>query len=97
MQNLVFWNILQEFESDSLTLHLVWRNLGTKHISSGGLSGNLPSITLSTGKEISLPNSFYGNYLQSCPGIHACACQHECFTTISCKFPSRADIEKMNK
>lgn len=28
MQNLVFGNTLQEFESDSFTLHLVWRNCG---------------------------------------------------------------------
>lgn len=65
-----------------------------KYISSGGVSGNLPSITLFTGKKISLPNSFYGNYLQCCPGVHVCACQHECFTTISCKFPARAHTEK---
>lgn len=64
MQNLVFWNTLQEFDSDRLTLHLVWRNCGPKHISSGGVSGNFPSITLFKGKEISLSNVFYGNYFR---------------------------------
>lgn len=28
MQNLVFWNLLQEFESGSFTSHLVWRSCG---------------------------------------------------------------------
>lgn len=67
-----------------------------KHILSDGVSGNLPSVTLFPGKATSLSNSFYGNYLQYCPGVRVCACQHECFTTINCKFPSRSDTEESN-